>query len=108
MVDLVGEPGNLHGPDSSINGGTLSSIPSPFQISHLKESKQPYRDSELYCQITNSKRTGAPPEDPFHAGMFCSLENTCSNYFGVLEIEGNLNELQGRGIVIATMIIIFV
>ncbi|TQD70096.1 hypothetical protein C1H46_044370 [Malus baccata] len=68
VVDLVGEPGNLHGPDSSINGGTLSSIPSPLQISHLKESKQPYRDSELYCQITNSKHTGAPPEDPFYAG----------------------------------------
>ncbi|XP_048439113.1 serine/threonine-protein kinase CTR1-like [Pyrus x bretschneideri] len=68
VVDLVGEPGNLHGPDSSINGGTLSSIPSPFQNSHLKESQQPYKDSGLFCQFTNSKHSWAPPEDPFYAG----------------------------------------
>ncbi|KAB2616985.1 serine/threonine-protein kinase CTR1 [Pyrus ussuriensis x Pyrus communis] len=67
VVDLVGEPGNLHGPDSSINGGTLSSIPSPFQNSHLKESQQPYKDSGLFCQFTNSKHSWAPPEDPFYA-----------------------------------------
>ncbi|CAN6584209.1 unnamed protein product [Malus baccata var. baccata] len=76
VVDLVGEPGNLHGPDSSINGGTLSSIPSPLQISHLKESKQPYRDSELYCQITNSKHTGAPPEDPFYAASSIFIDQS--------------------------------
>ncbi|PNX99069.1 serine/threonine-protein kinase CTR1-like protein, partial [Trifolium pratense] len=28
VVDLVGEPGNVHGPDSSINGAYASSIPS--------------------------------------------------------------------------------
>ncbi|KAG4954862.1 Serine/threonine-protein kinase CTR1 [Glycine soja] len=44
VVDLVGEPGNIHGPDSSINGAYVSSIPSPFQISHLKESQSPYVD----------------------------------------------------------------
>lgn len=42
VVDLVGEPGNVHGADSSINGGILSSVPSPFQISHLKEYQQPH------------------------------------------------------------------
>ncbi|KAL8144096.1 hypothetical protein V2J09_017128 [Rumex salicifolius] len=40
VVDLVGEPGHLHGPDASINGGLLSSLPSPFQISHLNEDRQ--------------------------------------------------------------------
>lgn len=68
VVDLVGKPGNLHGPDSSINGGSLSTIPSPFQISHLKEFQQPYRKNGLCCQLTNSKHTRAPPEDPFYSG----------------------------------------
>ncbi|XP_028802177.1 serine/threonine-protein kinase CTR1 isoform X2 [Neltuma alba] len=44
VVDLVGEPGNVHGPDSSINGAYVSSMPSPFQISHLKESQSPCLD----------------------------------------------------------------
>ncbi|XP_052191008.1 serine/threonine-protein kinase CTR1 isoform X2 [Diospyros lotus] len=50
VVDLVGEPGTVHGPDSSINGGVISPMPSPFQISHLKEFQQSYmggRESHL-------------------------------------------------------------
>ncbi|XP_010914324.1 serine/threonine-protein kinase CTR1 isoform X2 [Elaeis guineensis] len=35
VVDLVGEPGNVRDPDSSINGHLLSSVPSPFQVSRL-------------------------------------------------------------------------
>ncbi|KAK7301098.1 hypothetical protein RJT34_11958 [Clitoria ternatea] len=50
VVDLVGEPGNVHGPDSSINGAYVSSIPSPFRISHLKESQSPYVDDAAYSQ----------------------------------------------------------
>jgi hypothetical protein len=42
VVDLVGQPGNVHGPDSTINEAFLSSMPSPFQIPHLNESQQPY------------------------------------------------------------------
>ncbi|KAK9136155.1 hypothetical protein Syun_015485 [Stephania yunnanensis] len=48
VVDLVGEPGNVHGPDSSINGALVSSMPSPFQISHLKGYQQPYIESASY------------------------------------------------------------
>ncbi|GAB4839460.1 hypothetical protein Ancab_028982 [Ancistrocladus abbreviatus] len=39
VVDLVGEPGNIHGPDSSINGGLLSLVPSLLNISPLKDSR---------------------------------------------------------------------
>ncbi|CAL5385754.1 unnamed protein product [Camellia sinensis] len=69
VVDLVGEPGNVHGPDSSINGAGLSSVPSPFQISHLKEFQQPYIDNASHCQISNSKHTCAPSENPLHSGI---------------------------------------
>ncbi|KAL3830385.1 hypothetical protein ACJIZ3_019187 [Penstemon smallii] len=54
VVDLVGEPGNIHGPDSSINGSALGSVPSPFQISHLKEFQQPEPNEEIVCQSLNS------------------------------------------------------
>ncbi|XP_062027815.1 serine/threonine-protein kinase CTR1 isoform X2 [Rosa rugosa] len=67
VVDLVGEPGNVHGPDSSING-SLSSISSPFQISQQKEFQRIYRDSGLCSQIINSKHTRPPPEDPLYPG----------------------------------------
>ncbi|XP_060961235.1 serine/threonine-protein kinase CTR1 isoform X2 [Cannabis sativa] len=59
VVDLVGEPGNVHGPDSSINGGFLSSVPSPLQISHLKEFQQPYMDG------SHSTNSHTSPEDPY-------------------------------------------
>ena len=68
VVDLVGEPGNIHGPDSSINGGFLSSMPSPFQISHLQEFQQPYMDNATYCQIIDSNNSCSPFENPLHSG----------------------------------------
>ncbi|KAL7085443.1 hypothetical protein ACP275_14G282200 [Erythranthe tilingii] len=54
VVDLVGEPGNVHGPDSSINGSSLSSVPSPFRISHLKDFQQDVRN-DFDCRALNSK-----------------------------------------------------
>ncbi|KAB2023666.1 hypothetical protein ES319_D06G034100v1 [Gossypium barbadense] len=68
VVDLVGEPGNVHGPDSSINGGFLSAMPSPFQISHLKEFQQPYMDNSSYCQIIDSKSSSSHYGSPLHSG----------------------------------------
>ncbi|KAF6160628.1 hypothetical protein GIB67_019568 [Kingdonia uniflora] len=53
VVDLVGEPGNIHGPDSSINGASLSSMPSPFQIPNLKGSQQPYMENSCFSPATN-------------------------------------------------------
>ncbi|KAL3504964.1 hypothetical protein ACH5RR_034805 [Cinchona calisaya] len=55
VVDLVGEPGNVHGADSSINEGVLSPVPSPFQITHLKEYQHPYIDDEVCGHIQSSK-----------------------------------------------------
>ncbi|KAJ0024667.1 hypothetical protein Pint_08499 [Pistacia integerrima] len=60
VVDLVGEPGNVHGPDSSINGGIFSSMPSPLQFSHLKEFQQPYTD-------TDSKNSSTFPENHLYS-----------------------------------------
>lgn len=70
VVDLVGEPGNVHGPDSSINGGVLSSVPSPFQISHLKEFQQPCVDDVSFCQILKSKNANDTAGNPLYPGMF--------------------------------------
>ncbi|MED6148626.1 hypothetical protein PIB30_054797 [Stylosanthes scabra] len=64
VVDLVGEPGTFHVPDSSINGAYLSSIPSPFQISHLKECQSPYLASEVCTQSVHSNLTGCVQEGP--------------------------------------------
>lgn len=72
VVDLVGEPGNVHGPDSSINGGFLSSMPSPLQSSHLKEFQEPYMDGASCCQSVNSKHTCLPTESPLFAGNVVS------------------------------------
>lgn len=68
VVDLVGQPGNVHGPNSSINGGFLSSIPSPFQVSRLKEFQRPYVDASSSCQILNSQHRCASPRNPLYSG----------------------------------------
>ncbi|KAE9603823.1 hypothetical protein Lal_00001669 [Lupinus albus] len=62
VVDLVGEPGNVHGPDSSINGAYVSSMPSPFQISHLKESQSPYLDGASSSQSKSSNHNSVIQE----------------------------------------------
>ncbi|PWA68793.1 protein kinase superfamily protein [Artemisia annua] len=51
VMDLIGEPGTLYNPDSSINGDILSSVPSPFQSSHLKEVQQVYVDRASISQV---------------------------------------------------------
>ncbi|KAE8658676.1 Serine/threonine-protein kinase CTR1 [Hibiscus syriacus] len=68
VVDLVGEPGNIHGPDSSINEGFLSSMPSPFQISHLKEFQQPHMDNASHCQINDPMNSRSLCENPLLPG----------------------------------------
>ncbi|CAO2834552.1 unnamed protein product [Amaranthus hypochondriacus] len=55
VVDLVCEPGNVHRPDSSINGGLLSSVSSPFQISRLKEFQQSFIHNSSCSQIPMPK-----------------------------------------------------
>ncbi|KAL4310523.1 hypothetical protein GQ457_01G011140 [Hibiscus cannabinus] len=67
VVDLVGEPGNIHGPDCTINGEYLSSLPSPFQISHLKQFQLPCMDNASYCQIIDSKNSSYLYENPPHS-----------------------------------------
>ncbi|CAK9186585.1 unnamed protein product [Ilex paraguariensis] len=43
-------------------------MPSPFQISHLKEFQQPYMDDALCYQFLNSKQTCASIENPLCSG----------------------------------------
>ncbi|PSS17346.1 Serine/threonine-protein kinase isoform 2 [Actinidia chinensis var. chinensis] len=69
VVGLVGEPGNVHDPDSSINGGVLSSVHSPLQISHLTEFQQHFMDNASYCQTINSKHPCGPPDKPLYSGI---------------------------------------
>ncbi|KAM7253386.1 hypothetical protein ACFE04_026004 [Oxalis oulophora] len=54
VVDLVGEPGNIHAPHSSINEAFLSPMVSPFQTSHLKDYQRHYADDSSYCQPPDS------------------------------------------------------
>ncbi|KAF5462017.1 hypothetical protein F2P56_018062 [Juglans regia] len=89
VVDLVGQPGNVHGPDSSINGGLLSSMPSPFQVSHLKEFQQPYVDASSSCQILNSQHTRASPRNPLYSGFGEEGPQVMESSLTPLELEGN-------------------
>ncbi|OVA01844.1 Protein kinase domain [Macleaya cordata] len=68
VVDLVGEPGNVHSPDSSINGALLLPLPSPFQISHLKGYQQPYIDDASFSQTLNPEHASAFPENLQNSG----------------------------------------
>lgn len=72
MVDLVGKPGDVHGPDSSINGGILSSMPSPFRISHLKGFQRPYMDNATCRSGIIQRHLSVFPENPVHAGKFAA------------------------------------
>ncbi|KAF5739791.1 serine/threonine-protein kinase CTR1 isoform X3 [Tripterygium wilfordii] len=76
VVDLVGEPGNIHGPDSSINGG-FSSIPSPLQVSHLKECQQSNMESASSCQILESMHScGLPENSSYSVDQPCVKESS--------------------------------
>ncbi|XP_010448559.1 PREDICTED: serine/threonine-protein kinase CTR1-like isoform X2 [Camelina sativa] len=55
VVDLIGEPGNVHDPDSSINGGTQCQIPSPLRMSHLTEYSRTCVHTTSPCKTVESK-----------------------------------------------------
>ncbi|KAG6531947.1 hypothetical protein ZIOFF_005783 [Zingiber officinale] len=57
VVDLVGEPGKVCKPDSSINGHLLSSLPSPFQVPHMHGFKNSYTEMPSN-QMFNEVQTG--------------------------------------------------
>ncbi|KAK9067817.1 hypothetical protein SSX86_011928 [Deinandra increscens subsp. villosa] len=64
VMDLIGQPGDMYNPDSSINGDILSSVPSPFQSSHLKEVQQVYVDRASISQVKNIEwRPNVPDEE---------------------------------------------
>lgn len=67
VVDLVGKPGNVHIPDSSINGALLAPIPSPFRASHLKSYQETYADDASLSQTLNLD-SGAYFERPQNSG----------------------------------------
>uniref|UniRef100_A0A1J3GSR7 non-specific serine/threonine protein kinase n=1 Tax=Noccaea caerulescens TaxID=107243 RepID=A0A1J3GSR7_NOCCA len=68
VVDLIGEPGNVHDPDSSINGGTQCQIPSPLRMSHhLQEFCRPCVRSKSPCK-TESKASCALSENIQRSG----------------------------------------
>lgn len=66
----MGEPGNVHGADSSINGGVLSSVPSPFQISHLKEYQQPHA---IYDVCSQRQASCVRPESLCYSGILITI-----------------------------------
>ncbi|KAL1222511.1 Serine/threonine-protein kinase CTR1 [Cardamine amara subsp. amara] len=63
VVDLIEEPGNVHDPDSSINGGIQCQIPSPLRMSH-----QLSEFSTSRCQTVESKSSRALYENIQRSG----------------------------------------
>lgn len=59
VVDLIGNPGNVHGPDSSINGHLLSSVPTPFQAAHLLGCQNSYMTDSSWIEMLVQGQTGA-------------------------------------------------
>ncbi|KAJ6825392.1 serine/threonine-protein kinase CTR1-like [Iris pallida] len=59
VVDLIGDPGSVHGPDSSINGHLLSSVPSPFQAAHLIGCQSSYMTDSSWVQMLVEGHSGA-------------------------------------------------
>ncbi|XP_045828247.1 serine/threonine-protein kinase CTR1-like [Trifolium pratense] len=101
VVDLVGEPGNIFGPDSSINGAYVSSIPSPFQISHLRDSQSPYVDDaaspQVICFNQNSPNnhlySGHLQEDQQHKETdLYKNNNNVFNYASVDQTCGGVSQ----------------
>ncbi|KAI3417339.1 Protein kinase domain-containing protein, partial [Psidium guajava] len=95
VVDLVGEPGNVHGPDSSINGYFFSLTPSIFQVSHLRDFQQPYMDETSSCQILSSEQCGLPEDS--HSGIWEEGDTGKMTFSGAersvmpLELKHNIN-----------------
>jgi len=74
-VDLVGNPGSVHGPDSSINGHLLSTVPSPFQAAHLLGSQNPYMTDSSWIQMLVQGQTSALDAKTQYPGRI--LRNFC-------------------------------
>lgn len=51
VVDIVGSPGHVYDPDSSINKNLLANVPSPFQLSCLQCCAPPTSDSSRNRKI---------------------------------------------------------
>ncbi|KAK9743479.1 hypothetical protein RND81_03G242000 [Saponaria officinalis] len=83
VVDLVCEPGNVHNPDSSINGSLVASVLPPFEVSRIKEFQQYYVRSASRGQIPISEQTCISPE-PLIPG---SYKGGWQNENSVLEEE---------------------
>ncbi|KAJ3698506.1 hypothetical protein LUZ61_002211 [Rhynchospora tenuis] len=62
VVDLVGKPGCIRFPDSSINGQLLSSVPSPFQAKNLINGSKNYHTplSNRNNIVANGEYNGLP------------------------------------------------
>lgn len=75
MVDLVGKPGNVHVPDSSINGLLLSSVPSPFQVSRLIGCQKYYTTDTPWNQMLVQEHPGALVATAHYSGnnSFCPI-----------------------------------
>ncbi|XP_042507271.1 serine/threonine-protein kinase CTR1 isoform X2 [Macadamia integrifolia] len=77
VVDLVGEPGNVHGPDSSINGALLSSVPSPLQISIPKGLQHSYMDNAFCSPMLKTEQSCAFPENPLNSVNMFVVNDDC-------------------------------
>jgi hypothetical protein len=93
VVDLVGEPGIVHGPDSSINGAYVSFIPSPFQISHFKELQSPYMDDEASSQppICFDQSSFDPETHPY-SGTYIYIMNIDLPIFTCISVSSAKKE----------------
>uniref|UniRef100_A0A7N0UZQ8 non-specific serine/threonine protein kinase n=1 Tax=Kalanchoe fedtschenkoi TaxID=63787 RepID=A0A7N0UZQ8_KALFE len=80
IVDLVGKPGTVCSPDSSINGCLLSPIPSAFQISHLREFQQSTKDGIDVSEVNDaSSVTSLKKQSRLRGGRYLQQTGKESN-----------------------------
>ncbi|XP_043714182.1 serine/threonine-protein kinase CTR1-like [Telopea speciosissima] len=75
VVDLVGQPGNVHGPDSSINGALLSSMPSPLKFSIPKGLQQPYMDNASCSPLLKAEHSCSFAENSLNSANMLALDD---------------------------------
>ncbi|CDY65536.1 BnaC01g41510D [Brassica napus] len=107
VVDLIGKPGNVHDPDSTINGGTHSQIPSPLRMSHLTEVSRPFvRSTSPFCFTKASStvstesivRAALPLDIPKLSEDKIASQETCKEETSLLEdpvVNSGIKQING-------------
>ncbi|KAK4789138.1 hypothetical protein SAY86_020457 [Trapa natans] len=73
VVDLIGKPGNVRGPDSSINGSFITSSASSFRVSDMKDIRHYMDDPTSYEILKAGNWKGGKVEKAPSAGELSKM-----------------------------------